>query len=1095
MLQRRLHVEALEDRRLLATVTVGNVSDVVNGTTTSIAALIATPGADGISLREAILAANADNSDPSDVINFAPSVTGEIQLTNVGHVGELAISSSLAINGPGAGALTIRAFVGTAALGDGARVFNVTDGNNGTLKDVAIGGLTVTGGDAAFQGGGIQSLENMTLSDVTLSGNFAANSQGGGLRHAVGNLTIVRSTISDNVAQSGGGIRLENSASIMISDSTISGNVASTNGTSVGGGGIDNRSTTGTVVIVNCTISGNSTSASGGGILVFNEPANLAIRHSTITNNRADIDNDGTGTGGGIRERLGGAILDHTIVAGNLRGTGAMRDDVTGAVEARFSLIGDNTGATITNNGGNQIGTEAAPINPSLGPLVNNGGSTLTHAFLVGSPAIDAGDSAAVAGVGTTPLTDQRGPGFARIVDGNGADGERIDIGAFEQQSTEPVSILVVDTLVDENDSNTSPGDFSLREAIGLANASIGPTTITFAESLTSGGPATILLTMGELSVTSSMAIDGPGASLLTIDASGNDPTPTQNNGDGSRVFSIDGNSTLFVSLSGLTLTGGDQSDSLFGSGGAIRNSEQLTLADCTIIENSTGRSGGGISSIGSLTLTRCSITGNAAKGGRGGGIDSLGELTMSDSVIEGNSASAVGGGISQYTSPMSVTNCTIAGNSSAGFGGGAISVTIGQSNSTIVGSTISGNTTSEGGGLRVVGDLGATGILTVTSSTISGNSATIGGGVAVQGNTVVIRDSTISGNTSTLAGGGIDVLNTASEDLTLINSTVSGNTTTGQGGGISLGQGSLTLLHSTVTGNRADFPGGGIFRYSGEVRLQHTIVAGNLRSASTRDDISGAAIARFSLIGDNTGAVIFNDGGNLIGTSASPINPQLGPLADNGGETLTHALLPGSPALNAGDPSAVAGQNDVAMFDQRGTGFNRIEDGRMDIGAYEVQVVEPSADFDEDGDVDGRDFLAWQRGHGITSPNAEKGDGDADNDTDVDGVDLGVWQDQYGGEELSAISSSDSGDATPGLALVDNGDDVALFVAAPTTPSVRGYCETEGHIETLYAEEVDFAFEELAAIPTSMRSFGEMVARRGVAKRVVLESVGSVFE
>ena len=71
-------LEPLEDRRLLANVTVGNLNDVVNGTVTSIAALVANNGGDGISLREAILAANADNTDAADVIDFGPSVTGTI---------------------------------------------------------------------------------------------------------------------------------------------------------------------------------------------------------------------------------------------------------------------------------------------------------------------------------------------------------------------------------------------------------------------------------------------------------------------------------------------------------------------------------------------------------------------------------------------------------------------------------------------------------------------------------------------------------------------------------------------------------------------------------------------------------------------------------------------------------------------------------------------------------------------------------------------------------------------------------------------------------------------------------------------------------
>ena len=94
------------------------------------------------------------------------------------------------------------------------------------------------------------------------------------------------------------------------------------------------------------------------------------------------------------------------------------------------------------------------------------------------------------------------------------------------------------------------------------------------------------MLTQGELKITDSLTINGPGANLLTIDASGNDPTPDVNNGDGSRVFNIDdGNDAnlLDVSISGLTLTGGDVS----GDGGAIFTRENLAVTASTIRGNS----------------------------------------------------------------------------------------------------------------------------------------------------------------------------------------------------------------------------------------------------------------------------------------------------------------------------------------------------------------------------------------------------------------------------------------------------------------------------------------------------------------------------
>ena len=127
---------------------------------------------------------------------------------------------------------------------------------------------------------------------------------------------------------------------------------------------------------------------------------------------------------------------------------------------------------------------------------------------------------------------------------------------------------------------------------------------------------------------------------------------------------------------------------------------------------------------------------------------------------------------------------------------------------------------------------------------------------------------------------------------------------------------------------------------------IDHTIVAGNLRAASTRDDISGAVVASsaFNLVGVNTGLTGISNGtnGNQIGTAGSPIDPLLGALADNAGPTFTHALLAGSPAIDAGN----AAFSPPPTNDQRGAPFVRVFDGdgaggaRIDIGAYERQIA-----------------------------------------------------------------------------------------------------------------------------------------------------------
>ena len=147
--RRRLRVEPLEDRRLLATITVDTL---VDGT-----------GVPGTSLREAIAAAAA-----SDTINF--SVNGTINLISTG---QLTINKNLTISGPGANLLTIQAYNPSPTAGNGSRIFNVDDGSSSSTKTVSISGLTLAGGDVTGDGGAIRTLENLTLTNSIVSGSAA----------------------------------------------------------------------------------------------------------------------------------------------------------------------------------------------------------------------------------------------------------------------------------------------------------------------------------------------------------------------------------------------------------------------------------------------------------------------------------------------------------------------------------------------------------------------------------------------------------------------------------------------------------------------------------------------------------------------------------------------------------------------------------------------------------------------------------------------------------------------------------------------------------------------------------------------------------
>jgi uncharacterized repeat protein (TIGR01451 family) len=273
--------------------------------------------------------------------------------------------------------------------------------------------------------------------------------------------------------------------------------------------------------------------------------------------------------------------------------------------------------------------------------------------------------------------------------------------------------------------------------------------------------------------------------------------------------------------------------------------------------------------------------------------------------------------------------------------------------NVTIRGLTISnGQAPDTGGGIR------NSGTLVLQDSIVSGNHADTGsgGGVFNQG-TMTIINSAIVGNTASNSGG----VETVSGSLFIINSTISSNSATAFGGGIQPLGGFVSLTNVTVTNNHADANndgtgfGGGVMASTG-ITLNNTIVAGNYRGSgtSTPDDIQGnvAPSSSFNLVGTggNGGLTIAN--GNQVNVA----NPGLGALANNGGTTPTHALLTGSPALDAGSNSLLPSDTfdvdgdgvtaEPLSTDQRGAGYLRVADSAdanttqtVDIGAYEAQV------------------------------------------------------------------------------------------------------------------------------------------------------------
>jgi hypothetical protein len=312
-----------------------------------------------------------------------------------------------------------------------------------------------------------------------------------------------------------------------------------------------------------------------------------------------------------------------------------------------------------------------------------------------------------------------------------------------------------------------------------------------------------------------------------------------------------------------------------------------------------------------------------------GGGVYNLGVLTLTDSTISGNGTNNFGGGILNSWRSDTVFGVAELDN-----------VTVTNNGSQLLGAGVMND-----------------GEMKITNSTISKNGpSSFAGGVYNDG-TLTMEGSTVSANDGGAHGGGI--MNDFGGSATITNSTISDNavgspSTSGtSGGGIyNTNDSTLALRNSTVTNNTANF-GGGIDNEgdgstdSSMAKVGGTIVAGNTAFNPTNhvsSDVFGDfASEGYNLVGRVDDATGFDGPGDMTGTATSLINPQLRPLAGNGGPTKTHALSRKSPAVNAGDPACPP-----PATDQRGV--SRPQGPRCDIGSYELRNPPPTLTEKADG-------------------------------------------------------------------------------------------------------------------------------------------------
>ncbi len=476
-----------------------------------------------------------------------------------------------------------------------------------------------------------------------------------------------------------------------------------------------------------------------------------------------------------------------------------------------------------------------------------------------------------------------------------------------------PAAAAATFTVTRDDDpppNGCAPDDCSLREAVIAANDAAGADAITLPLGLyTLAIDVTIdedAAATGDLDITDDLTISGvyrTGTIIQACDGSAGLCSGLD------RLFEISAGVT--AGLSEMTLQNGL---SMTEDGGAVENHGALTLT-AVAVRTSSAVNGGGIwnHAAGTLTLNASQVGNNKATQSpfsTGGGIQNEGTLTLTNSTVSENTSNSEGGGI---------------------FNSGAGVVTL-------TNSVVGGNISNSGASGAIHND----GTLSISNSTVANNTAGCEGGAIRSNDTLTITGSTFSGNTAGCEAGAI--LNDGTANIT--NSTISGNAAAEEASALE-NVGQMTLTNVTIADNSSP-AGGGFVNNSDSATLTNVIIAGNTPADCAHfspipvssHNLDSDATCGFNALSDHQGA-----------------DPMLGPLANNGGPTMTHALLPGSEAIDVGD------EVDCPLTDQRGRprppdGDNQGGPG-CDIGAFEVQPGDVLwGDLLCDGRVDSTDAL-----------------------------------------------------------------------------------------------------------------------------------------
>ncbi|GAB3984549.1 hypothetical protein GCM10028806_59690 [Spirosoma terrae] len=768
----------------------------------------------------------------------------------------------------------------------GGGMYNLS--GNPSLTNCSFQGNTTSG-----NGGGMYNVtSNPSLTNCSFQTNSASGSGGGMYNESSNSPSLISCSFLSNTANDGAGL-YNYSSNPGLTNCSFQSNTASSTG-----GGMYNI-TNSSAILTNCSFQSNSATSAGGG--VYNDRSNPSLTNCSFQSNTATsggginnvnstyspincsfLNNSALTSGGGIYNNSSSVV---NVTNGSFQGNSAIANG--GAIYTERActltncvLFGNGAANTLATVRSNVAITLLYSLIEAAETGFTDGGNnsrTPTSPFVSTSsnqlkgcaPAINAGSNSAYT-TANGPANDLAGN--TRVFGGT------IDMGAYEYQAAPSAGLTIINpatTVTTQGSSfssafnasgGTSPYSFS------LASGTL-PTSLSLS---TTGGLSGFLTQTGSFSI-AVWAADANGCSrmsaayTLTVN-----PEPCPPDLQVTNTNDAGAGSLRQAMLNVAATTCGGPFTITVGVSGTINLASALPDVDKNITFIGPGAS--------NLTIRR-----NSGGSYRLFNIIPDRTVRFDGFTLANGSASDQGGAIYFSSGSLTVANCVFVDNQ-AGLIAGAI---------------------------RSGGNLVVTNCQFVNNR--GSGVQTTGGAISQAGGSCAITNSTFMGNQA--SGGGAFFNDVGAPTPIFTNCTFSANTATVYGGGLWI-RGGGTLVNCTITNNSASI-GGGISAPDVNATLKNCILVGNTGDSDANLDGTAAAASSYNFIGANgSGGLTNGSNGNIIGAS----NPLLAPLANYGGTTQTHALLPGSPAINAGTASG------VPSTDQRG--ISRVS--TTDIGSFE---------------------------------------------------------------------------------------------------------------------------------------------------------------